>query len=173
MVMVVLRAIGISAALISCSVALAQQSSDSAARPSFDCANAASALALTICSNQAAAAADWELISAYWAYRFQLGEKAQANLNESQNTWFSSLGRICGLPSIPGALFPRPTAEHASCVANAYRGRAAEYRAKLTGDALVEAQLTPEQHKEIQTALIVGGKLEGSADGTFGPRTRA
>jgi uncharacterized protein len=82
-VMIALRAIIISAALIYCSVAVAQQSNEGTARPSFDCAKASSALALTICSNQAAMAADWELISAYWAYRFQLGEEGQADLDKS------------------------------------------------------------------------------------------
>jgi peptidoglycan hydrolase-like protein with peptidoglycan-binding domain len=61
-----------------------------------------------------------------------------------------------------------------------FHKRAAALRARLTGDALFESQLSPEEHIEIQTALAQKGFLQNrirsygaSADGQFGPNTRA
>jgi uncharacterized protein len=114
MLLVALKVIGSFAAVIGCSVALAQPSSYNTARPSFDCTKAASPLALTICSSQTAADADWELISAYWAYRFSLGEERQAKLDKDQSTWFRSLNQICALADTPNPPFPRATSQHIS-----------------------------------------------------------
>ena len=63
--------------------------------------------------------------------------------------------------------------EQISCVIAAYRGHAAAYRSKLTGDALAESRLSPEQLAQIQQALIALGFLNGEADGEFGTVTRA
>jgi Putative peptidoglycan binding domain len=52
-------------------------------------------------------------------------------------------------------------------------------RSKLTGDALAESQLSPEQHAEFQQALAEKGFLHpdqigsGTHDGEFGPITRS
>jgi peptidoglycan hydrolase-like protein with peptidoglycan-binding domain len=43
---------------------------------------------------------------------------------------------------------------------------------RLQGDALLEAQLSPEERAQIQIALIRLGFLNGGADGEFGPLTR-
>ena len=60
-----------------------------------------------------------------------------------------------------------------SCVISAYRGRAAAYRSKLTGDALAESKLSLDQLVQIQQALITRGFLNAAeADGEFGPTTR-
>jgi len=56
--------------------------------------------------------------------------------------------------------------------------RAAMLRSRLTGDALAESQLSPEQHAELQEALAQKGFLRadqigsGTHDGEFGPITR-
>jgi peptidoglycan hydrolase-like protein with peptidoglycan-binding domain len=59
-----------------------------------------------------------------------------------------------------------------SCVVAAYKERAAQYRAKLKGDALAESKMTPEQLSQIQQALITLGFFDGKADGILGPVTR-
>jgi peptidoglycan hydrolase-like protein with peptidoglycan-binding domain len=79
---------------------------------------------------------------------------------------------------IPG---PRPiTQNHVRCVITTFHNRAATLRSKLTGDALVESKLSPEEHIEIQAALIQKGFLRNrfrdygaNADGQFGPNTRS
>jgi tetratricopeptide (TPR) repeat protein len=59
------------------------------------------------------------------------------------------------------------------CVLAAFRKRAGSYRSQLTGDARTESRLSPEQHVEIQEALITRNYLNADADGEFGPMTRA
>ena len=79
---------------------------------------------------------------------------------------------------IPG---PQPiTQNHVRCVITTYHNRAAMLRGKLQGDALVESKLSPEEHIEIQAALIQKGFLRNrfrdygaNADGQFGPNTRS
>jgi len=90
------------------------------------------------------------------------------------------LGRtMWGQPlPIPG---PQPiTQNHVRCVITTYHNRAAMLRGKLQGDALVESKLSPEEHIEIQAALIQKGFLRNrfrdygaNADGQFGPNTRS
>src|SRR5262249_37095570 len=88
----------------------------------------------------------------------------------------SRFGR--GLPIIPAS---QPlTEQHVRCVVSAFHSRAAELRSRLTGDALVESKLSPEEHIEIQVALARKGFLQNrvryygtNADGQFGPNTRA
>jgi hypothetical protein len=68
-----------------------------------------------------------------------------------------TLGRMMLGPgiSLPG---PQPINQaHVNCVINAYHARAAMLRSKLTGDALAESQLSPEQHAELQAALTRKG----------------
>ena len=82
-----------------------------------------------------------------------------------------------------GLVLPRGqplTDSHIRCVANAFRRRAAELRTRLSGDALLEAKLSPEEHVAIQEALARRGLLQNrqatygvNMDGQFGPNTRA
>ena len=81
----------------------------------------------------------------------------------------------------PGIVIPGPapiTQAHVDCLLNAYHARAAAFRSKLTGDALAEARLSPEQRADLQQALAAKGFLRsdqigpGKHDGEFGPITR-
>ncbi len=62
--------------------------------------------------------------------------------------------------------------EQRRCILSGFRNRAASYRSKLTGDALVESRFSPEQHAKIQLALIARNFLDDDADGQFGAVTR-
>jgi hypothetical protein len=154
--------------------------------PSFDCSHGVNtALAMILCGNSDAAKADWNLSSAFWA-----AFKSDKDENE-QNAFNQSMSWRCGLPPQPSELerlygFPlRPAAQpitevHVRCVISVFNARTAILRARLRGDALVESKLTPEEHIEIQQALIVKGwlrnrvqKYRANADGQFGPNTRA
>jgi tetratricopeptide (TPR) repeat protein len=141
----------------------------SISRPTFDCAKARSPLAVLICSDREAAQADWDLITASWARYFSLNENDRRRFSGDQDQWFASVARKCRLTNQKPP-FPR---EQISCVIAAYRGRAAAYRSKLTGDALAESKLNPQQLVQVQQALITGGYLDGDADGEFGPATRS
>jgi hypothetical protein len=82
--------------------------------------------------------------------------------------WLQSLNRTCGL-------FPNQfpvSSQQRSCVLTQFRTRANLYRSRLTGDALAESRLSPEQHVQIQSTLSTMGLLNGNPDGEFGPLTR-
>jgi peptidoglycan hydrolase-like protein with peptidoglycan-binding domain len=148
--------------------AVAQEGGPISSRPTFDCAKARSPLALLICSGEETARADWDLRVASWARYFSLDEDDRAIFWNDQDQWLRSLNQKCRLTNPPP--FSRP---QTSCVTEAYRARAALYRSKLTGNALAESKLTPEELAKIQQALIALGFLSGEADGEFGLATRA
>jgi uncharacterized protein YecT (DUF1311 family) len=107
--------------------------------PTFDCSKARSLTASTMCSDEAGASADWDLITAYWARYFSLPEGERQSFDKAQQDWLDSLNRKC------------PRAQNAQqCVLAAYHKRAASYRSGLAGEALAESRLSPEQHARIQ-----------------------
>jgi peptidoglycan hydrolase-like protein with peptidoglycan-binding domain len=83
--------------------------------------------------------------------------------------WLRSLDQRCGLVAKSVTTI---SAQAKRCVIEAYRARASEYRTKLKGDALIESNLSPEEHVEIQQALAMLGYFTGEMDGEFGPITR-
>jgi hypothetical protein len=172
-------------------------------QPSFDCTNARNTVARILCSGPDAAQVDWDFNSAWWALYFSVDEKRRPMLDADQQAWRQSLDQICALPRqlteqeqagqimaqtmgrvifgqgirIPG---PQPiTQAHVNCVLNAYHARAARLRSQLSGDALAESKLSPEQHVELQASLAEKGFLRtdqigpGTHDGEFGPITRS
>jgi uncharacterized protein len=115
-----------------------------------------------MCSGEAGASADWDLITAYWARYFSLPESDRHSFDQAQQDWLDSLNQRC-----PRAQNPE------QCVLAAYHKRAASYRSRLAGDALAECHLSLEQHAKIQQSLINTGYLTDSPDGRFGSNTRA
>lgn len=142
---------------------------DLSAKPTYDCTRARSATARILCVDQAGAKADWDLASAYWARTFSLDEAARQGFTRTQEDWIQSLNQACQLQSWQGDFSPAQR----QCVLVAYRKRTELYRSQLRGEALSEAQLTPEQHAQIQSELVRLGFLNAEADGEFGPQTRA
>ena len=112
--------------------------------------------------------ADWDLISAYWARYFSLAESERKQFDLGQQNWLESLNPICRLNSQQVTF----SSIQQQCVLRAYKKRAAGYRTQLSGNALVESRLSPEQHVKIQQRLIALGLLNDIADGQFGPLTR-
>jgi peptidoglycan hydrolase-like protein with peptidoglycan-binding domain/uncharacterized protein YecT (DUF1311 family) len=142
---------------------------DISAKPTFDCTKARTATARIVCLDQAGAKADWDLISAYWARYFSLAENDRGGFDQAQQSWLESLPQACSITGQQSTFFPAQR----QCVLTAYRNREAGYRSQLKGDALAESKLSPEQHAEIQQALITLGFLHDVADGEFGSHTRA
>jgi len=171
-------------------------------QPSIDCTRVHNTVAVILCRVPEAAQAEWELNSAWWARYFTVNDTQRQVLDRDQQAWRQSLDQICALPRHqtqedqagqamaetfgrmmlgPGIRIPGPqpiTQTHVNCVVNAYHARAAMLRSKLTGDALAESQLSPEQHAELQQSLAEKGFLRpdqigsGTHDGEFGPITR-
>jgi uncharacterized protein YecT (DUF1311 family) len=137
-------------------------------RPTFDCTKAKSATGRILCVGKEGAKADWDLTSAYWARYFTLDETARDGFSRAEEDWFPSLNRTCRLLRTQDTFSPAQR----QCVYTAYETRAALFRSQLSGDALAESELTPEQHAQIQAELIRRGILDDTADGEFGENTR-
>ena len=140
--------------------------------PSFDCSRGVrQTLAVVLCTSREAAQADWNLNRAYWA--LFTDDKEETSFNEAVN-------QRCALPRLEMTSMGQPLTErHVMCVVNAFENRASALRNRLTGDARVESNLSPEEHIEIQVALARKGFLQNrnrsygaNADGQFGPNTR-
>jgi hypothetical protein len=151
-------------------------------------------LAVILCVDPKAAQADWDVNRAYWASFTDDREETAFNqmviqrcalprLETAQERtgriFIQELGRRFG----PGLPIPTPqpvTQQHVNCVISAFHNRAAALRGRLTGDALAEANLSPDEHVDIQVALARKGFLQNrlkgygaNADGQFGPNTRS
>lgn len=138
-------------------------------RPTFDCAKAKSATGRVVCMDRDGAAADWNMISASWAARYSIPETERKAFDDAEERWLLSLNGYCKLNSEQASY----TNRQRQCVLRAYKERANQYRRRLSGDALDEANLSPEDHAKLQQALISRGFLRGDADGEFGEDTRA
>ena len=137
--------------------------------PSFDCSRGVrQTLAAILCTNQEAAQADWDVNSAYWALFADDREETTFNETVRQRCALPPLmtgGERAGRVVIqdlsrrtPGSPLRIPTSQpvtekHVRCVVSAFQSRAQALRGRLTGEALAESNLTPEQHMEIQAAL--------------------
>ena len=142
-----------------CSVAFAEP-------PSFDCRKATNPLAATICASADASAADWELVSAYWAAYATREGALRTSFKDAHVAWLKSLDVRCSLSGRTAGLEAR-----AACVADQYRGRAEVYRNGLSGDARLEAGLSADQHRRVQAGLSALG-YPNQGEGIFGASTR-
>jgi peptidoglycan hydrolase-like protein with peptidoglycan-binding domain len=135
--------------------------------PSFDCSHGVrQTLAVILCMSPEAAQADWDVNRAYWA--LFTDDREETTFNEAVN-------QRCAI-STPQLV----TEQHVRCVINAFHKRAAALRNRLTGNALAESNLSPDDHVDIQVALAGKGFLQNrvrgygaNADGQFGPNTRS
>jgi tetratricopeptide (TPR) repeat protein len=141
-------------------------------RASIDCAGVfkkrGSRVAQILCSGRDGASADWDVNSAEWAIAGgQDIVQKKLNVNE-QDGWRRWLNKTCPLQADATMVTP----DERICVFKAFHDRARSLRSRLSGDALAEAMLTPEQHAKVQEGLIGRGLLQGKADGEFGDTTR-
>ena len=141
-------------------------------RASIDCIKVATqstnTVARVLCSGRDGATADWDLNSTLWALNGS-GNAAQTKvLDQDQQHWRDALNRSCMLPKDSPAFSP----QQKKCVLDGLHKRATALRSGLSGDALAESRLTPEQHAGIQKLLIDRGLLKGRADGEFRSDTR-
>ena len=136
---------------------------------SIDCTRAGSAVAKILCGSREGAKADWDLNSTLWATAGTITEAQQKALDQDQGRWRGWLNNKCLQPPPFAGDIPQ---DQQRCVISEFHGRATQLRSKLTGDALAEARLSPEQHAQIQDLLITQGLLQPPADGEFGSITR-
>ena len=137
----------------------------------LDCGKDRSALAVTVCGDETAIAAERRTTASYLAAYYALPEARRPGFRSDHTQWLSGLTNRCRRPSDlrPG---DQPTLS-AECVRRLYTQRGEVYRKKLSGSALDEINLSPVLLKKIQTRLIELQFLSGNADGVFGANTRA
>ena len=135
---------------------------------SFDCTKAWITWARILCADQAGANADWDINAAYWATLYSLPEANREAFKTGHQYWLQSLNATCGLLLEQFTWWP----QQRQCVLNAFHARANTYRSLLRGDGLVESNLSPGEHAQLQIGLITLGLLLDQADGEFGPLTR-
>jgi uncharacterized protein len=138
-------------------------SQTNAGKPTFDCARANSSMAQTICKTPSAIQADWSLTTSYWAAYFSTAANDRQRFADSHAAWFKSLERDCFQPA--------NNSQASQCITQNYQARAEIYRKSLSGDALIEASLSPETLIGLQNSLFSMGFL--SSDGAcFGGLSR-
>jgi hypothetical protein len=141
---------------------------------SFDCAKDRAPLALIVCRDQSAILAERRAAIAYLAFYFSLDENGRTRFRSDHLHWVNDLTAQCTaspstLHKLLGAAQTAPSRE---CVTRAYMLRAETYRRKLHGSALEEANLSPNELRNIQRRLVELKFLSGSIDGTFSVETR-
>jgi len=135
----------------------------------FDCTKDRSPLALTVCNDRQAAAAERRTTASYLTLHFQLGEGSRSTFRADHLQWLQGVtGRCPPRPFGPGQL-----ALSTQCVRQLYAQRADLYRKKLSGAVLEEVNLPLALLKKVQKRLIELTFLFGSVDGMFGADTRA
>lgn len=137
----------------------------SSSKPTINCSNVQTPLPMILCTDPNAARADWDVNAAAWANLGQLDGEARGAFQKEQDGWVQSIFKTCKLDSTISESQRR-------CVIGAYRGRTNAVLARLSGDALDEARLQPEQRAELQARLVSLGLLHDEPDGEFGPNTR-
>jgi hypothetical protein len=136
----------------------------------FDCSKDRTALAVTVCSDEATMAAERRATASYLAAYYGLPEARRPSFRSDHMQWLNALTNRCSPPpSLRQANQPPLSIE---CVRRLYAQRGDVYREKLTGLALEESNLSPTLAKKIQKRLVELHFLSGEADGVFGANTR-
>jgi Putative peptidoglycan binding domain len=136
----------------------------------FDCGKDRTALAVTVCSDEATMAAERRATASYLAAYYGLPETRRPSFRSDHTQWLNALTNRCSRPpSLRQANQPPLSIE---CVRRLYTQRGDVYREKLAGLALEESDLSPALLKKIQKRLVELHFLSGEADGIFGANTR-
>ena len=144
--------------------------------PSFECdaANVAKQpVAQIICYSDELARLDLSYVIAYQALRHTLNDQGRRELTAEANALILSVTEQCNIPKF-GALGRTPTSQEIACIKGRYELKQRTFLGRLSGDALEEAKLQPEEILTIQRTLQTKGFLPATAtiDGVFGPMTR-
>lgn len=144
--------------------------------PSFDCGATAVAtqpLPQLICRSDELARADLEYVIAYQALRRSLDDQGRTALAKQANAFVEATLAQCRIAKT-GSVSAPPTSEQGMCLKTAYSRQRQAMLARLSGDALAEASLTPEEAMSVQRALQAQSFLPPSAtiDGVFGSVTQ-
>lgn len=141
---------------------------------SIDCSKERGALAVAICGDKAATAAERRLTATYLALYFSLEDDQRPAVRKQHVDWLTQLPAACTAIADPLQVYRSGTAPGLSleCVTRLLGLRSEVYRSKLSGDALEETYLSSEARRTVQQRLTDFKFLSGSTDGIFGASTR-
>ena len=168
----------VAVAAIGSAPASAQTSTSIAVGPSYNCRAPAvqkQPLAQLICASPAVSKAELNYVIAYSALRQTSADAGRATMRAEAEAFTQRTTAECGIPAA-GYLGGRaPTPEETRCLLDRFDWERNRLFRSLSGDAMEEAQLSPDQTIAIQRALKEKGFLPASEalDGVFGPVTRS
>jgi uncharacterized protein YecT (DUF1311 family) len=139
----------------------------------IECTRDQSPLAVTVCGDRAAQAAERRTTAAYLALYFSLDEAHRVAFRTEHVEWWNRLSTACAPP--PNSPQPNDAAKPAlavDCVTKSFKQRSDAYRKRLSPIALEEANLSTAVQRKIQKRLVELKFLPGNTDGRFGANTR-
>jgi hypothetical protein len=135
---------------VCCTPAMAQDTQITSAKPNFDCTKVRDVVFWVICDSREGATAYWDFTGAYWAGFFSVTELLRDDFDQRYfSTWRQSLHQTCNMRPDRTDISPLER----NCVIGGIRQRAAQIKNELSGDALAEANLSPEERAAIQRAV--------------------
>lgn len=145
--------------------------------PSFDCSSLSiqrEALAQLICSDDKLAVVDLRFVQAFQALRQQSSEDQRRDLRREANEFQNRVVQRCHVSAVVGAARAETLRVSRNCIEAAYEEQRRLFLARLTRDALLEAERPIERHIALQQMLRDLGYLPPNApiDGVYGPITR-
>jgi peptidoglycan hydrolase-like protein with peptidoglycan-binding domain len=139
---------------------------------SFDCAKDRSPLAVTVCSDRTATAAERRTTASYLAVYFGLSDESRPGFHHDHTQWLSGLTARCSSSPSLRQVGGDQAALSLECVRRSYTQRGDLYRKRLSGAALEESNLASTLLKKLQKRLVDLKFLPGTVDGVFGADTR-
>lgn len=140
----------------------------------IECARDQTPLAVTVCGDRTAAAAERRTTAAYLALYFSLDEAHRTAFRTEHMEWWNRLSTTCAPTPNPAqpndGSRPRLALD---CVTKALKQRSDSYRKRLSPVALDEANQSTAVQRKIQKRLVELKFLTGGSDGMFGANTRA
>lgn len=144
-------------------------------KPDFDCAKIPpnNGVAVMLCQNSDAARQELIFDQTYYALRQKVGPEGWKSLKQEVVLSENAMNQQCGLP-IPGEANQEIPEQGAACYIEGMSKLTEQYKQRLSGSALEEANRDIDQHIALQQKLIDLGYLPETAvaDGVYGESTR-
>ncbi|WP_237914372.1 superinfection immunity protein [Acetobacter senegalensis] len=144
-------------------------------KPDFDCAKIPpnNGVAVMLCQNSDAAKQELIFDQTYYALRQKVGSEGWKSLKQEVVLSENAMNQQCGLP-IPGEPNQEIPDQGSACYIEGMAKLTEQYKKRLSGSALEEANRDIDQHIALQQKLIDLGYLPAtaSADGVYGEETR-
>jgi peptidoglycan hydrolase-like protein with peptidoglycan-binding domain len=138
----------------------------------IECQRDRTPLALAVCADRAAIAAERRTATAYLAVYFSLDGANRAVFRNEHVQWLNGLATQCSPPAGPLPGLGAQGGPAPECLTRNLALRGDNYRRRLASSALDESNLPLATMRQLQKRLIELNYLTGNPDGMFGAGTR-